>query len=197
LESSIEDLVRSAQGSNSRGSDSRGSDSRAFAELIGRYERTALAIAYSAIGQGDRAADAVQEAFVRAWQKIGTLKEPARFGSWLAGIVRNVAIDERRRLRRQPTEELAMEAADCRRDPATEADRRETSDQVAAALRNLDEISRSAVVLRYYEGLSSKEIAGLLAISPAAVDMRLMRARQELRELLAAENMPAGAARLG
>ena len=73
LEPSLEDLVRSAQGS----------DSRAFAALIGRYERTALAIAYSAIGRGDRAGDAVQEAFARAWQKIGTLKEPARFGSWL------------------------------------------------------------------------------------------------------------------
>src|ERR1043165_3080480 len=137
LEASLEDLVRSAQGN----------DSHAFATLIGRYERTALAIAYSAIGQGDRAGDAVQEAFARAWQKIATLKEPSRFGSWLAGIVRNVAIDERRRLRRQSTEELATEAPDCRQNPADEVGRRETTDQVSAALQHLDEISRSAVVL--------------------------------------------------
>jgi len=180
VDTSLEDLVRHAQSGQSQ----------AFAELIRRYERAALAIAYSAVGQGDRAGDAVQEAFVRAWQKLATLKEPSRFGSWLAGIVRNVAIDERRRLRRRATEELAGDTADSRQDPLNEVHQRETSDQIAVALEGLDEVSRSAVVLRYYEGMSSKQISQLLEISPAAVDMRLMRARQELKRLLSPRPVP-------
>ena len=52
------------------------------------------------------------------------------------------------------------------------------------AMRQLDEISRTAVVLRYYENLSSMEIAELIGATPAAVDMRLSRARTRLRDLL-------------
>src|ERR1044071_8275847 len=80
--------------------------SSAFAQLIRRYERAALAIAYSAAGDSDSAGDVVQEAFVRAWRKLATLKDPARFGSWLAGIIRNVAVDQRRRSRRNMAEDL-------------------------------------------------------------------------------------------
>jgi len=174
LNASSEDLVRAAQNG----------EPRAFSELIRRYERTALAIAYATAGDGERAGDVVQEAFARAWQKVRTLREPSRFASWLAGIVRNIAVDEQRRRRRHGMEELAVDSADPSATPAQEADRRETRSQVAAALEQLDDISRSAVVLRYYEGLSSKQIADLLDVSPAAVDMRLMRARQELRRLL-------------
>src|SRR5947208_2408380 len=163
LDASSEDLVRSAQNG----------EPRAFSELIRRYERTALAVAYSATGNGERAGDVVQEAFARAWQKIKMLREPSRFAPWLTGIVRNIAVDERRRMRRQNLDELAGDAPDPAHGPSDEADRRETSSQVAAALQQLDDISRSAIVLRYYEGLSSKEIGGRLAISPSAVDMRL------------------------
>ena len=59
---------------------------------------------------------------------------------------------------------------------------------MAAALATLDELSRTAMVLRYYENMSSKQIAEVVGLAPAAVDMRLMRARQALRERLAQTN---------
>ena len=65
-----------------------------------------------------------------------------------------------------------------------ELGRQERFARVASAIASLDETSRPVVVLRYYEGLSSKEIADLLEMSPAAVDMRLSRARKQLRSLL-------------
>ena len=64
------------------------------------------------------------------------------------------------------------------------------SDRIAAALQQLDDLSRSAIVLRYYENLSSREIGQLIGLSPAAVDMRLMRARQQLKELLGDDQPP-------
>jgi RNA polymerase sigma factor (sigma-70 family) len=174
-------------------------DPSAFTELIRRYERAALSIAYAALGDADRAGDVVQDAFMRAWERLGDLNEPARFGAWFCGIVRNLATDVRRRLRLAPRSETDVIAASDsgpeRRgviiedrlapDPLDELDRREQQQLVGAAMDELDETTRTVLVLRYYDDQSSKEIGELLGLSPAAVDMRLSRARQQLRRKLA------------
>jgi len=180
LDEAVEHLVRQAQ---------RG-DARAFSALIARYERSVLAVAYAAVGDSDRAADAAQEAFLRAWRKLEMLKEPQCFGNWLLGIARNVALDAGRKLRRQPAEPLADQQVPTMADPLVGMHQREQSDRVAAALQQLDDLSRSAVVLRYYENHSSREIGQLIGLSPAAVDMRLMRARQQLKEILGDDQPP-------
>jgi RNA polymerase sigma factor (sigma-70 family) len=114
---------------------------------------------------------------------------PAKFGPWLAGIVRNLALDAcRARANRRALDAGAggvPDGAAPGAGPLDELGRREESCRVAAALGGLDEVSRSAVVLRYYDGLSSKQIGELLGLAPAAVDMRLMRARRQLRDRLA------------
>ena len=181
MDEAVEHLVKAAQ---------RG-DARAFSALIARYERSVLAVAYSATGDSDRAADAAQEAFLRAWRKLEMLQEPKCFGNWLLGIARNVALDAGRKLRRQPAESLADQPVAIEADPLKGMHQREQSDRVAAALAKLDDLSRSAVVLRYYENLGSREIGQLIGLSPAAVDMRLMRARQQLKELLGEDEPPA------
>jgi RNA polymerase sigma-70 factor (ECF subfamily) len=177
-------------------------DAQAFADLIRRYERMALAVAYGAnAGDGDRCADLVQESFVRAWTKLHTLQEPQRFAAWLGNIVRNVAADQRRRARVRHEHwgrNASAHGADDRdhsvfllpagqdADPAAEAEAAEARDHVGAALARLDDLTRSAMVLRYYENCTSRQIADVLGLSPAAVDMRLMRGRQELKRLLEA-----------
>jgi RNA polymerase sigma-70 factor (ECF subfamily) len=181
LDEAVEQLVRQAQ---------RG-DARAFSALIARYERSVLAVAYAAVGDSDRAADAAQEAFLRAWRKLEMLKEPQCFGNWLLGIARNVALDAGRKLRRQPAEPLADQDVPTKADPLKAMHQREQSDRIAAALQQLDDLSRSAIVLRYYENLSSREIGQLIGLSPAAVDMRLMRARQQLKQFLGEDEPPA------
>jgi RNA polymerase sigma-70 factor, ECF subfamily len=159
-------------------------DRDAFAALIRQHERTALAVAYAATGEAASAGDATQEAFLRAWQRIGALKDDGKFPTWLCGITRNVALDIRRRQQRDyrlPGRENDEQQI---ADPAIEIDRRETSERVDEALWQLDDVSRTTVVLRYYEGLSSHAIAELLATTSTAVDMRLSRARQTLRTTL-------------
>jgi RNA polymerase sigma factor (sigma-70 family) len=157
-------------------------DPAAFTALIERYERTALSVAFSQVHDAHRAGDAVQEAFLRAWQELPQLQEAARFGGWLLQIVRNAAIDARRRIRPSVAEFPDLAAKDS--DPAEELDREEQAAKIKEALAQLDETTRTAVVMRYYEGLSAKEIAAALEMTPAAVDMRLSRARGQLRELL-------------
>src|SRR5688572_18961409 len=162
-------------------------DRAAFAALVRRYERTLLAVAYAATGDASSAGDATQEAFLRAWQRLAALKDDGKFPTWLCGIVRNVAVDLCRRDARVDDGLPLRETPDDRdavADPLAELDRRETCQRVDEALWRLDDVARTMVVLRYYEGLSSHAIAELLATTPAAVDMRLSRARQTLRAAL-------------
>lgn len=171
-------------------------DAEAFAALIRRYERMALSVAYGAIGDAHAAGDAVQDGFAKAWQRLGDLKDPARFGTWLCGIVRNGAIDQRRRARLAPklmpdgfAEAAAPAAArfaghDWADDPADQAQAHEEGDLIAAALAELDETSRTAVTMRYFHGASSKEIGEALQMNATAVDMRLSRARQIIKQRL-------------
>jgi RNA polymerase sigma-70 factor (ECF subfamily) len=162
-------------------------DAAAFTQLIRRCERAALSIAYAHLGDATAAGDVVQEALFRAWRRIADLENPSRFPAWLCSIVRNVAIEHRRKLKRfDPSVDPPREPAWIASDPGAGLERAERCRQVDAALQSLDDVSRSAVVLRYYENLSSREIGELLGISATAVDMRLSRARQDLRERLAA-----------
>lgn len=166
----------------------------AFTTLIRRFERTALAVAFAILPDPHAAGDVTQEAFVRAWQRLADLKDPDRFGPWLCNIVRNLAIDRRRRLRpgdrAQPLYEDAQphaaSATQAPGDPLEQLDRAEVRQIITAVLQSLDEVTRCAVTLRYFDSLPSKEIGRLLELSPAAVDMRLSRARLLLREKLSA-----------
>jgi RNA polymerase sigma-70 factor (ECF subfamily) len=178
LDEALAELIRRA----------KRSDRAAFGALINRYERTALAVAYARMRDSNRAGDVVQDAFLKAWQKLGGLEDPSRFGAWLCGIVRNAAIDQQRRMQRAPKGGVAPTIIDSRvgANPSARLDGQERCLQIDAALGELDEVSRTVVVLRYYEGLSSKEIGELLGVSAAAVDTRLSRARDELRLSLAA-----------
>lgn len=167
----------------------RAGAARAYGELVRRHERTALGVAFGMLQDAQAAGDVVQEATLKAWRRLPDLAEPACFGAWLCGIVRNLCLDQRRR-KSLPTCDLqaATLRPDARSpDPVQAICRRETGDRIAQALAELDELTRCAVVLRYFENLSSKEIAPILELSPAAVDMRLSRARQALKEKLAME----------
>lgn len=164
-------------------------DSGAFGELIDRHERAALAVAYATLRDASLAADAVQEACLKAWHKRHTLADPACFAGWLLHIVRRCALDQLRA--RKPVQSLVAtepsSPAGVVSDASDELVRRELDDKVRQALEELDDDSRLAVVMRYYDNAPARRIAEVLGCSPAAVDMRLKRARDRLRERLAPE----------
>jgi RNA polymerase sigma factor (sigma-70 family) len=121
--------------------------------------------------------------------KLPALKDDGKFATWLCGIVRNVSVDlARRRTRDERHRDVRSRFRDEAHDPISEIESREQSIHIDQALWRLDDVSRTMVVLRYYENLPSDRIADLLATTPAAVDMRLSRARQTLRCLLEPAN---------
>jgi RNA polymerase sigma-70 factor (ECF subfamily) len=178
LEHEVAELVRAAARRDARGA-------RAFVELIRRFEPSVLAVALAICGRGDEAGEIAQEAFLRAWKHLAGLKQPERFAAWIMEIARNAALDllrQRPRSAVEPGPEIVDHGV---AEPAEKIEAIERKQRLRAALAELDDLSRQIVMLRYFQDLSSREIGQMLDLSPAAVDMRLSRARQMLRVRLA------------
>ena len=114
----------------------RAGDAAAFAGLIRAFERVALAVAFSVTGDAAAAGDVTQEAFLRAWRRLADLKEPTKFGPWLAGIVRNLALDAGRAKVNRPAMNGGVPdgAPAPAASPLDELGRQEESQRLAAAL---------------------------------------------------------------
>ena len=155
-----------------------------FCELVRRHERHAIGVAFAITGNASTAGDVVQEAFLQVWRKLSDLQNADRFGPWFFQIVRHRALDRTRRKSASQLDETIELPANCE-SPDNAIETHELQQRLSGALSKLDEISRHAVVMRHFENLSSKEIAARLSLSVSAVDMRLSRAREALRESLA------------
>lgn len=158
----------------------------AFAELVRRHERSMLALAYACTRCGTTSADVVQEAYIRVWKRLGDLREPDKFVPWLAQTVRRLSTNALR----SPSRRLKLvgdESLDANSgvNDTDQLEREDTARLIDKAIATLDETTASCVMLRYYQDLSSKEIGAMLDLSPAAVDMRLSRARATLKTALA------------
>jgi RNA polymerase sigma-70 factor (ECF subfamily) len=173
LESSIAQLVQRAQQG----------DSEAYCRLIRHFEKPALSLAFGVLSDASAAGDVVQEAFLQAWRKLGDLRDPDRFAGWVMQMVRNRAID-RTRIKAALSLDPAIDVTATETGPPGTLEARELRSRIDLALEQLDDVTRQAVAMRYFENRSSREIAEQLDLSPAAIDMRLSRARQQLREML-------------
>jgi RNA polymerase sigma-70 factor (ECF subfamily) len=165
-------------------------DRVAFGELVRRHLDRAVAVAQRVTGSRGDAEEVAQEAFLRVWTKAPQWRTAdgdfrgARFTTWLYRVVVNLGIDRRRRPAASP-----LEAAGDPADPADSAlrslEKAQLSTQVAAAVATLPERQRAALTLCFYEGLSNREAAEILDLSPGAIESLLVRARRSLRQALA------------
>ena len=155
----------------------------AFDELMRRYKRPIVNFCYRLLGNAEDADDVAQEVFVRVYQRIGDFKPHGKFSTWLFALAHNACIDRLRWRKRHPTEPL-----DTAPEPAMvshETETREIGGQIAAAVAQLPEDQRTAIILAEYHGMSYAEIAGVMRCSEKSVESRLYRAKQTLRQRLA------------
>ena len=157
----------------------RRGDERAFGELVERHQAKLFTLAARTLGNEADAADAVQEAFVRAWLALPRFREGARFSTWMYRICLNAAYDVGAKRRAVPVES-APETPDPR-DPFLEA---ELSGALQQALDELDPDFRLAVVLYDVLGCSYAEIAELTQVAEGTVKSRIFRGRTELARRL-------------
>lgn len=162
-------------------------DFDAFEELVERHRRDVFRVAASIVGP-DEADDVAQDAFLRAFHKLDTLRGDS-FRSWLLRIAHNRALNVLARRKPDlvdPVEEpQRLEGEERpRQDPARSLEESERRVRLASKLEQLRPAHRSVLVLRDLEGFSYEEIAEVTDSPLGSVKGRLHRAREELIELL-------------
>lgn len=180
----------------------RGHREAAFAELVTRYERRVFAICYRQLGDRSDAEDAAQDTFVHLARKADQFRGDSRFSTFLYRVAVNASRDlQRKQVRRpqSPVEDIEQAQAHAGGSPDMAADEvaaRETALTIQAALGQLDDLSRTLIILCAIEGHSYPEAAEILDMPVGTIKSRVFRARARLAELLADDaTQPDGDAR--
>jgi RNA polymerase sigma-70 factor (ECF subfamily) len=166
---------------------SQAGDKVAFDRLVQLHQRQAMRVALNILGSVDDAADVVQDAFVKGYLRIASLKCPARFRVWMLRIVANEAISQQRAVRRRVTIARVFIRGGVRRRPKRPDEAEHTSDLKAAveqAMLQLTEKEAKAIALFGLDDLPHREVARIMGCSTEAVRWHVYRARQKLRVLL-------------
>jgi RNA polymerase sigma-70 factor (ECF subfamily) len=162
-----------------------GGDPAAFEGLIRKFARVVYAQAYTVVRHRQEAEDVAQETFAKAYRAMADLKSPTLFPSWICSIARHRALDA---LRKRVLADDGREPGDLSDprsgDPGRELEAAEMRDRIFEALDALPENHRSAVVLRYMEGMDHKDIQEALGISDGSLRGILGRSLCALRKAL-------------
>lgn len=167
----------------------RRGDREAFSSLAQRAGGTLVGILRRVLGDDDAARDAAQEALLRAWMRLDSLREPDQFRPWLHRIAVNLCRDRLRRSARFP--HVGLETVDLDRGGdagsgslEVEVERRDAAVAVRRALLRLPLEQRTAIVLREYEGYTSREIGELTDVPAATVRSRIFHGLRAMRAML-------------
>ena len=177
-------------------------DLAAFNQLVLRYQNLAYNVAYRILGDPDLAADATQDAFIKAYKALDSFRGES-FKPWMLRIVTNTCYDYLRSAKRKPSDSLdeTMENSgessprlhDQGEGPESYVERQELNQMIQWAINQLNDDQRAVVTLVDIQGFSYEEAAAILDISIGTVKSRLSRGRAKLRDLMQAhqELLPA------
>ena len=155
-------------------------DRAAFARLVVAHNRPMERVAYVIVGDAQAAQDAVQSAWLSAWQRIPGLREPGRVDAWLIAIAANEARQLARKRRRVSVRELDLMEASLAQQAPPAADEIDRVD-LAQALHRLSVDDRELLALRYVAGFDARELGRLTGRSASGVRGRLSRLTASLR----------------
>ena len=165
-------------------------DDTAFSALVGKYQKQVHALAWRKVGDFHIAEDITQETFLKAYQRLSTLKEPQSFASWLYVITANHCNTwlRKRRLRTQSLETASgaeLEKATYSGYVSVENERTTAEAQrevVKKLLAKLKESDRTVITLYYFGGMTYEEISKFLGVSVGAIKNRVYRAQERLKK---------------
>lgn len=168
-----------------------------YYELVAPHERKVYVMAFSILRNEQEAEDCVQDAILKAWRHLDQFRGESKFGSWLVRITINEAKMRLRKLRPELHESLdepdenengsyvPRTFGDWREVPSETLERKEIRELLVNAVESMREIYREVFVLRDVEGHDVATTAQILGITEVAVKTRLLRARLQLKDMLA------------
>jgi RNA polymerase sigma-70 factor, ECF subfamily len=171
----------------------------AFRELLSRYEKPVFSLVFRMVRNRQLAEDLAQEAFIKAFNALGSYKPEYRFSSWLFKIANNLTIDH---IRKKKLDTVSIDGSPHAREgdeidrtrldlPATGetpeeyTENRELGGQIEEAIARLRPEYRTAILLRHVEGHSYDEVADIMDLPLGTVKTYIHRGRSELKGLLA------------
>jgi len=160
-------------------------DREAYAILIRRHQDGLYRYARGVGIPREPAQDLVQDALIKAYRSLRTCVDPERFQMWVFRILRNGALDYLKDIRRRSVSVDVLPIRDPGPDPQVEALRSELRQELERGLGQLPTDLRDAFLMKHLEGLSYEEMADITGASVSALKMRVLRAREVLRESLA------------
>jgi RNA polymerase sigma-70 factor, ECF subfamily len=164
----------------------RAGDTAAWDTLFRRYQLPVYVYVFELVHDEQTSLDIVQESFINAARHIGSLREDAKFGSWLFGIAHQKCIQRWRKQARDDAlrEELAAAQPDFEDDPAEFLIRVEQEAEFMKLLNQLPLAQRSVLLLHFVEEFSLEEIASITGAQLGTVKSRLHYAKKALRNIL-------------
>jgi RNA polymerase sigma-70 factor (ECF subfamily) len=166
-------------------------DVNAYGRIVKKYQKPIYNLMYRTSKSEQLSMEMTQEVFTRAYEKLDRFDPGRRFFSWLFAIGANLARDYLRRVGREllfcEAEIDGNELADNRWNHAAALEQHSELSHIMQLLDKLPFDYREALILRYREDLSIKEVAGALDLSTSGAKMRVHRALKQLRAMLAAD----------
>jgi len=160
----------------------RAGDRQAYGMLMDKYEKKLFSAAYRVVNDGEDAADATQNAFVKAYQNLDRFDTSRRFFSWIYRILLNESLNILNHRKR--FDELPDNVTVTEKNPEQTYGDTETGRLLQSALMDLSEEHRVVIVLRHYQGMSYREMGEVVGIQEKTVKSRLFSARQQLKHIL-------------
>ena len=157
-----------------------------FGERVAENQRRVFQIAYSVLGNSADAEDVAQEAFLRAYRKLDSLREADKFRAWVNRIVFRLALNRKRSYRRRLTRDSAWQVNEVPTmvDGAKEAEQLVMLDRLRKEIERLPEKFRSVLQLSLVEEMDAADVGALLGIPDGTVRSRLHSARKLLLEVM-------------
>lgn len=159
-------------------------DRLAFRELVLEHSHAMFRLAWRMTSDESAAEDIVQESFVKAWRNIADFRMQAGFRSWMHRITVNTSMDYLRKQARRRQFEVqkpAFETMEHGSSLPRQDQQIDIREQTEAAMKNLSETERSALLLRHFEGHSIQEISQIMEMTTGAAKQTIFRAVRKMR----------------
>ena len=162
-------------------------NTNAFEFLIQEYTKTVYYLAHNILGNGSKEdiEECVSDVFLEVWRKIGSFdKKRGSFKTWILILTKHKALDYKRRAERFKAEPLEDEQAESPIDIEKQALDRETQSLIVETIHTFNEVDRQLFIRRYFLGEDISTLMSSMGLSRSAVDNRLMRGRNKIKEAL-------------
>ena len=157
-------------------------DESAYGFLVDKYKAAVHALAYRKLGDFHHAEEITQDTFLKAYQKLSTLRDPRRFSGWLYVIAARLCLSWQRKKTPHTHAIDNVETAEMNSMAVAKYTDQRIREDVRDTLENLPESERTVLTLHYFAGMTCEEIGSFMGTSRSAILNRLYRARRHLKE---------------